>query len=125
MGTFDTKLVRENLRADDSMMSDFTDYVEKCLHRPWRFAIAGSDNLVTEHSMYTSCTLYCKLTAFYIDMELLTSDCILLPIIAAAGFTYFVSICVVGHIFGGCNCSVAVDYLVSALQLCLSQGRTG
>jgi len=71
------------------MMFDFADCVDKCLRRPWRFAIAGSNKLVTELSTYTSCTLYSLLTAFYFDMEQLTSDCMLLPIIAASGFTYF------------------------------------
>jgi len=107
--TFITKFVRENPKADDIMMFDFTDRADKCLRRPWRFAIAGSDKLVTELSTYTSCTLYCELTAFYIDMELLTSDSMLLPIIAASGFMYFFQMCVLGHIFGGCDCSVAVD----------------
>jgi hypothetical protein len=69
-------------------MFDFVDCVDKGLRRPWRFAIAGSEKLVTELSAYTSCTVYCQLTGFYIDMELLTSDCMLLPIIAGSGYMY-------------------------------------
>jgi len=72
-------------------------------------AIVGSDKSVMELSTYTSCTLYCELTAFYVDMKLLISDSMLLPIIAVSGFTYFFKMCVLGHIIGGCNCSVAVD----------------
>jgi len=87
-GTFITKFVRENPSADDLMMFDFADRADKCLRRPCRFALPGSDKLVTELSTYTSGILYCSLTAFYIDMELLTSDSMLLPIIAASGFTY-------------------------------------
>ena len=71
------------------MMFDFAERADKCLRRRWSLAIAGSDKLVTELSTYTSCTLYCELTAFYIDRELLTSDSMMLPIIAASGFTYF------------------------------------
>jgi len=70
-------------------MFNFADYADKSLRRPWRFAVAGSDKLVTELSSYTSYSLYCSLMAFYIDMELLTSDRILLPIIAASDFKYF------------------------------------
>jgi hypothetical protein len=71
------------------MMFDFADRVDKYLGRPWRFVIVGSNKLVTELSTYTSCTLYCYLTAVYSEMELLTSDRMLLPIIAVSGFTYF------------------------------------
>jgi hypothetical protein len=66
------------------MMFDPADHADKSLVQPWKFAIAGSDKLITELSTYTSCTLYCELTAFYMDMELLTSDSMLLPIIAAS-----------------------------------------
>jgi len=83
-----TKFVHENPRAEDIIMFDFMHSADEFLHRPWRVAIPGSDNLVTKLSTYPSCILYCYLTAFYIDMEILTSDCILLPIIAASGVTY-------------------------------------
>jgi hypothetical protein len=43
--------------------------------------------------------------------------------LAASGFMYFFSIWVLGDIFSGYNCSVAVDYLVSALLLCLAEWR--
>jgi hypothetical protein len=45
----------------------------------------------------------------------------LLLILAASGFVYHFSICVMGQIFGGCNCCVAVDELVTALLLSLSR----
>jgi len=38
------------------MMWDFADCVDKYLRQPWRFAIPGSDKLVTELSTYYSCT---------------------------------------------------------------------
>jgi len=80
-GTFITTFVLENPRADNIMMLDFTDCAGKCLRRPWRIAIVGSDQLVTELSMYTSCTEHCQLTTFYIDLGLLTSNCMLLAIL--------------------------------------------
>jgi hypothetical protein len=40
-------------------------------------------------SSYTSCTLYCLLNTVYSDMETLTSDCLLLSIIAGSYFRYF------------------------------------
>jgi len=69
----------------------------------------GSNELVTELSPYTSGALYHQLTAFYIDMELFTSKYMLLPIIDASGFMYNFQMCVLGPMFGGYNCSVAVD----------------
>jgi len=91
------------------MMFDFADRAATCLCRPWRFAIAGRDKLVAELTTYTSCKLYSYLTTIYIDMELLTADCTLLPIIVAFGLTDYVQMSDLGHIFGGCNCSVVVD----------------
>jgi len=85
-----TKFIRKHHWADDIMMFDFTECADNCIRWPWRSAIAGADKLVTELSTYTSCTLYCELTAFYVDMKLLTSGCMLLPIIAASNFYVFV-----------------------------------
>jgi len=78
------KFIRENPRDDDIMMFDFVDCADKCIRRSWRFASTCSDNLIMELSTYASCTLYCKLTAFYTYMELLTFDCMLLPSIAVS-----------------------------------------
>ena len=69
----------------------------------------GSNELVTELSAYTSGTLDYLSTSFNIDIELLTSDCMLLPIIATSGFTYFFEMCVLGHFVCCCNCNVMVD----------------
>jgi hypothetical protein len=44
-----------------------------------------------------------------------------LLILAAAGFTYLFEMCILGQIFGGYNCRVKVDWLVSALLLCLAK----
>jgi hypothetical protein len=73
--------------------------------------------------VYTRCALCCWLSSFYIDIVLLTSARKLLPIIVASGETYISYMCVLGLIFGGCNCRAAVDHLVSALLLCLNQGH--
>jgi len=73
--------------------------------------------------MYTNCTLYCSLTADYVDMELVTSDWMLLLIFAASGITYHFEMSILGHIFGGCNCCVAVDQVVSALLLYVRRWR--
>jgi len=75
--------------------------------------MAGRDKLAIVLPLYPSCTLHCFITAFYRDIELLRCHCMILPIIAVSGFTYSFETCVRGHIFGGSNCSVAVDYLMS------------
>jgi len=80
---------RKNRGADDSMMFYFAGCSYNCLCQQGRFAIAGSYKFVTELSTKTSCTLYSKLTAFYTNMELLTSDCMLLSIKSASSFRYF------------------------------------
>jgi len=78
---------------------------------------------VTKLSTYPSCRLHCQSTTFHIDKELLISDCMQLPNIAASDFKYCVTTCILGKILGGGNCSLVVNYLVSALPLCSSQGR--
>jgi hypothetical protein len=83
------KFVLENARADEITIFDFAACGDQCLSRQWMFAIAGHDELVTEVCTYRSGTLYCWLTAVYVDMERLTSNCMLLPIIEASGFRYF------------------------------------
>jgi len=85
----------------------------------------ASNKMVTDLSTYNSCTLYCLLMAVYLGMELLTSDCMLLPILAPSSFTHHFSMCILGHIVGGCIGSVAVNYLVSALLMCLGRSRIG
>src|SRR5882757_2399755 len=104
-----------NPRPDAIMVFDFANCADKWLRRAWRVAIAGRETFVTELSMYPSCALYCKLTAFHVDMELLTSSCMLPPAIAASCFTYIFSMHELDNIFGGSNCNVAVDKLVSPL----------
>jgi hypothetical protein len=65
------------------------------------------------------------LTTFYINMEQLTSGCMLLPFTAVSGFTYCFEMSILGHTFGGGNSSVVVDSLESVFQLFLSQGHIG
>jgi len=57
-GTFITIFVCENPRTDNLVISNFADCADKCLGRPWRFAVTGSDELVTELSTYASSALY-------------------------------------------------------------------
>jgi hypothetical protein len=82
-----TKLVRNNPRGDNSIMFDFTDCAAKYLCPPWKFAVLGSNQLVTYLSMYTYCMLYNELTAVYHCMSILTSSCILVLICAASSST--------------------------------------
>jgi len=49
------------------------------------------------------------MTAVYLDWTILTSDRVLLPILAASGFTDNLYLCIQGQIFGGCICGVAVS----------------
>jgi len=48
-------------------------------------------------------------------MYILISDKVLLLIVAASGFPEHFELCVLGHILGGCICSIALDDVVSAL----------
>jgi len=90
------------------MMFNFADFADKCLGQPWRFAITGGDELVMQLSLYSSCILYHWLTAVYRDTTTVSSDRMLLCILAASGFTDNFQLCLQGHIFGGCICSIAV-----------------
>jgi hypothetical protein len=69
----------------------------------------SSDLLVTYFFTFISWTFYCKLTAVYFWMELLTSDRTLFNIVAESSSMYHFEICVLGHIVGGYNCSIVVD----------------
>jgi hypothetical protein len=44
-------------------------------------------------------------------------------ILAASGYPYLFYMVILGHIFGGYNCSFMVDSLVSALERCLAEWR--
>jgi hypothetical protein len=45
-GMFVRKFAHEIPRADVIMMFNFADFADKCLGRPWRFLITGSNRLV-------------------------------------------------------------------------------
>ena len=107
------------------MMFDCADCGDKFLRRPCRYPIMGSVNLVPLLSMYTYCTLHYYFTAVYFDTELLASGPMLLPNIAGSGFTYHCQMCMLGHIHGGCNCSIMVHLQVSALLFWFSRWLIG
>ena len=67
-------------------MVDIADSADKCLGQQWRFPITGGYKLVTQVSRYSSWMLYHLLAAVYLDTTTLTSDHILLLILAAFGF---------------------------------------
>jgi len=58
---------------------------------------------------YISSTLCRKLMAVYQDMDILTSNCMLLVICATCSVTDDLSMCILGHIFGSCIGSIAVE----------------
>jgi len=58
-------------------------------------------------------------------MAVHTSDDIPHLTLAATDFKHHFGMCVMGHTFGGCNCSFAVASLVSMLVLCLNKWRIG
>jgi len=109
LGPFIANFICENPRTDSILIFNFADFAGKCLGRPWSCPLTGSDELVTSISNYPSCVLYCLLTVINIDIDWVTSDRMLLCILAASGLTYYSQMCVLGHIFGGYNCSVAVN----------------
>jgi len=69
----------------------------------------GSYTLGTQLSTYYCCELSHQLAAVYLDTTTLTSDCLLLLILAATGSTDNFQLCVKGHIVSGCICGVAVN----------------
>jgi len=54
-------------------------------------------------------------------MHILTSNCVLLLILAASSFTDDLKMRILGHIPGGCIDSIGVDKLVSVLLLCANE----
>jgi len=69
-------------------------------------------------SVDTHCAVYGKLMAVCFDMDILTSNYMLLLILSASSFTDNFSMYICVHMFGGCIASVAVEKLVSAFLLC-------
>jgi len=67
--------------------------------------------------MYTQRTLRGVLMNVYHDLAILTSNQMLLLIIAASNLTNDFEMCILGHSFGGYIGSIMVDQLVSALVL--------
>jgi len=98
-----------NPRADSFMMVDFTNCADQCLGGRYQFPITGGNKSVTQHSMYNSCTWYHCLTAGYLDPTILTSDHMLLLFLAASAVMDNFQLCVQGHTFSCCICSVTVD----------------
>jgi len=69
----------------------------------------GSDKFVISLSMETRSMLYGSLTADCLDLDKLTSHCMLLLIFPASSLEDDFSICIMDHTFGGSIGSVAVN----------------
>jgi hypothetical protein len=67
--------------------------------------------------------LYAYLMAVHNAMDILTSNFMLLVILAASGLTYDFQICILGDMFHGYIGSVPVDSLVSTFLLCAIVSR--
>jgi len=91
------------------MMFDVPDCADECLGRPFMFPGMGSDKLVMKLYTDTRCTLYGKLMAVYLDMDTLTSNCMLILVLAASGLTDDIYMCILGYMIGGCIGSIALD----------------
>ena len=120
--TFVLNFASENPRTDNIVLFNFADCAAKCLGRRCRIPVTARDDLVTSLSTYPSCALYCWLTVVYIDMDWLTSDCMLHYSCCFQLYILFLN----GHpgsFFGGYKCSVTVNWLVSSLLLCLTGWR--
>ena len=90
-------------------MVSVADCADKCHGPPWRIPIPGSDQLITQLFPYTWKRLCGSMVAVCLDLDKLKSNCMLLYILAASGLTDDCEMCILGHIFGGCNGSIAVD----------------
>jgi len=88
---------------------------DKGRSRPWGFLITGSEILVPQLTPYTHCSLFNQLTAVDHNMDILTSNRVLLRVRAATSLMENFEMCVLGHVFGGYIGSFGVDSLVSAL----------
>ena len=99
-------------------MINFPYCVDKGLPSTWRFPDTGSKILDTLLPPYTRCSSFDQVTAFYHDMDILTSYGVLLLSRAATGFMENFELCVRGHIFGCYIARFAVYSLASALLLC-------
>jgi len=119
------QLLCENAIADHISEFNLAGWMTKNLGGPWRPPITSSTHLVTEVSEYTPCALYGERTVVYYDIDILTSNSILLLIFAASGLTGDFWMGILGHTFSGCIGSVAVESLLSALLLCDSEWRVG
>jgi hypothetical protein len=91
------------------MMIDFVDCAEKCISRPWRFPITGSNEFIMYLTTDTRCRLYGLFTAVCLDMDILTSYCMLLHVFAASSLADDFKMCVQGHKIGGCIGSIPVN----------------
>jgi hypothetical protein len=80
--------------------------------------VTGSNQLVTQLSMYTHCMLYCSMMAVYHSMATLTYNCMLHPIRATFSPPDDFELRILGQSVGGCIGSVAVDNVACVFLLC-------
>jgi hypothetical protein len=109
LGMLITKLVRDNRRAGTIMMFEIADCADKCLGRPWRVPVTGSNKLDMFLMTYIHCVLHRHLMAVHQGMNVLTSNCMLRLIHAASRLKNDFSMCIIRHIVGGCIGNFAVD----------------
>ena len=91
------------------MMFNLVECADKCLGQQWRFPISSGNKVVTYLSALTRCTLYSQLAFVRHGMNILTSNCMLLLILAASSLTDDFEMHILGHIIGRFFGSVAVD----------------
>jgi len=99
-------------------MFNFPYCADQGLCRPWGFPVTGSEILVTQLPPYTGCSSCTQLTDVYHDLDILTSNCVLLLVCAASRFMDDEHMSVLGQFVSGYIGSFAVDWLVSGLLLC-------
>jgi hypothetical protein len=87
MGTLIWKVICENPRAENILMVDFADCVDNGHCHQWAFPVMGRDKFVTWLCMETRGTFSGELTAVRLDMVILTSKWMILPIFAASSLT--------------------------------------
>jgi len=117
MGMVMKKFMLENPSTYNIMMFIFAECADKCLGRLWRFAVTGGNKLVTLLAIYIHYMLLGWLTAVYLDMDSVTSNCMPHLRLAASSLMDNFEMLTLGQIYVGSIDRVAVDYLMSVFVL--------
>jgi hypothetical protein len=102
------KLVRHNSTANVTMLFRLSGCAVEFGRKPSRFSIVGSNKLLIELSTSTTWILWDDMAVYYFDMELLTSNQILLTTNDMYGFMYSIKMRVLMNKECRCNSSVAI-----------------